>query len=149
MLTWQQTSFTYCQTFVYFPCSRASLPFGQFQIILQRHHHHRHHHHLFCSIYKVNKNIYSSQQTQSKTIRLARAVMSALIIGLQYVAFITFPTILCSEKTKTHIKIHIYTNTDLLLSNLDTFWWLMSTLRLLYEDIVKTASLELSHLQIG
>jgi len=36
-------------------------------------------------MYKANKNIYSSQQTQSKTTRLVSALMAALIIGLQYV----------------------------------------------------------------
>ena len=34
---------------------------------------------------KANRNIYSSQHTQSKTTRLVRALMATLIIGLQYV----------------------------------------------------------------
>jgi len=55
---------------------------------------------------KANRNIYSSQHTQSKTTRLVRALMATVIIGLQYVVIMTFPTILCSKKkSKTYTKI--------------------------------------------
>ena len=59
---------------------------------------------------KANRNIYSSQHTQSKTTRLIRVLMATLIIGLQYVVIMTFPTILCSKKNLKHtLKIHIKT----------------------------------------
>ena len=49
--------------------------------------------------------IYSNQQTHSKTSRLIRALMTALIIGLQYVVIVTLPTILCSKKKLKTLKV--------------------------------------------
>jgi len=59
---------------------------------------------------KANRNIYSSQHTQSKTTRLVRALMATLIIDLQYVVIMTFPANTVQQKNLKHtLKIHIKT----------------------------------------
>jgi len=64
---------------------------------------------ILLNIKNVNKNIYSNRQTQSKTTRLMRAFIAALIIGLQHVVIMTLQTILCSKKTKNTLKYALKT----------------------------------------